>query len=106
LGPAGEGAAPPAAGRQGGGRGGGRGAGGGQGGGANALTAASAALSGVMNSLQAADVHPTANQVAAIESARRTATGAMARWTTVKTVNLPVTNAALRAAGLAPIAIR
>ena len=56
-----------------------------------------------MNSLQGADVRPTTVQVNAIARARRRRTR-MARWTAVKTVDLPALNAQLKAAGLSAIA--
>jgi hypothetical protein len=81
------------------------GRGGGRGSGApvappGSLSAASAALAGVMNLLQGADVRPTAVQLAAITSARTTAAETMARWTAIKTVDLVALNATLKAAGL------
>jgi photosystem II stability/assembly factor-like uncharacterized protein len=45
----------------------------------DALKAAAATLGGVVNSLQAADVQPTSNQLKAIASARAAATAAMAK---------------------------
>jgi hypothetical protein len=101
------------AGEGGGGRGGRGGRGGGRGAAPAAADAASASLStiagtlsGLMNSLQAADVRPTANQMAAITTARTTATATMARWTALKTVDLPALNAKLKAAGLAPVTVK
>ncbi len=70
------------------------------------LTAAVAVLSGVMNSLQAADVQPTAIQLAAIEAAQRSASSVLARWTELKSVDLPALNAALKAAGLEEIRLQ
>ena len=64
------------------------------------LSGAAAGLSGVMNVLQAADVQPTAVQLKAIAKARAAGTAAMARWTAIKTVDLPAINAKLKAAGL------
>ncbi len=97
---------PPAG---GGGRGGRGGAGGGRGApGAgsspDSLGGASAALAAVMNSLQGADVRPTAVQSAAIARAREAASRVMARWTAVKATDLPALNAKLKAAGLPAIA--
>jgi len=93
---------PNAAGR--GGRGGRGGGGGGRGGAPAAspdsLDGASAALAGVMNVLQGADVRPTTVQLDAIANARATASKAMAKWTAIKTVDLPALNATLKAAGL------
>jgi len=59
-----------------------------------------------MNSLQAADVEPTANAIAAIAAARANAGQVMARWATVKTVDVPAVNAQLRAAGLAALTVK
>jgi photosystem II stability/assembly factor-like uncharacterized protein len=118
------GATPAAGGGRGAGPGGGAGAAGGGRGGAPAvppagapaasptptpsptLTSAGAGLSGVMNSLMAADVPATANQRAAIAAARRTATAAMAQWASLKTVDLPALNLALKTAGLAPLKVQ
>jgi hypothetical protein len=100
LAPAGP-AVPPPAGGRGGGRGG-RG-GGGSAGPSNPLTAVSGALAGLMNSLQAADVQPTTNQVAAINTALQNYRQTMAAWTTIRTVDLPALNVKLKAAGLPTI---
>ena len=62
-----------------------------------------AALIAVMNSLQSADVQPTALQVNAIESALTSARAAMARWNALKTTELTALNTQLKAAGLASI---
>jgi photosystem II stability/assembly factor-like uncharacterized protein len=70
------------------------------------LAGASTALSGVMNSLQGADVQPTANQLAAFAAARKTADAAMVAWTTLKTVDLPAINLKLKTAGIAPLKIQ
>jgi hypothetical protein len=56
-----------------------------------------------MNSMQGADVAPTANTLAAVASGRAAAAATMARWNTLKTVDLPALNAQLRGAGLEPI---
>jgi hypothetical protein len=93
-----------AAGAGAGARGGGAGRGG-RGGGApgapaNAFSAAGSALSGLMNSLQAADVQPTANQLTAINNALQTYRQVTAAWTAMRTVDLPALNAKLKAAGL------
>jgi photosystem II stability/assembly factor-like uncharacterized protein len=85
------------AGRGGGGRGG-RGGAPAEGAGPESL--ASIALAGVMNSLNAADVQPTANQLNAITSAQAVATRVLARWNLLKTVDLPALNLKLKAAGL------
>jgi hypothetical protein len=63
-------------------------------------------LTGVMNSLQGADVQPTANQLAAISAARADAGSVLARWTTLRTSGLATVNASLKSAGLAPLEIR
>ncbi len=88
----------------------GGGGGGGQRGGAAApapppdtLWAAASLLGGQMNSMQAADVAPTAATLASVTAAQTAAAGVMARWNTLKTVDLPALNAALKGAGLAPI---
>ncbi|MEP6836059.1 MAG: hypothetical protein ABJB74_21900 [Gemmatimonas sp.] len=91
-----------------GGRGGGAGGGGGRGGAANApvvetLSGASAALGGVMNLLQGADVRPTTVQLNAIAAARAQGTRVMARWTALITTELVALNRTLTAAGLSAI---
>ena len=97
----------PAEGRGRGGRGGGGGSG--RGGGAptappGSLSAASAALAGVMNLLQGADVRPTTVQLTAITNARTTAAATTAKWMAIKTVDVVAVNAALKAAGLPSLA--
>jgi photosystem II stability/assembly factor-like uncharacterized protein len=90
------------------GRGQGPGGGGGQGGRgagpgadtAGTLAGATTALSGVMNSLQAADVRPTTMQLNAIASARAAAAPTIAKWQALVTTDLPALNAKLVAAGL------
>jgi photosystem II stability/assembly factor-like uncharacterized protein len=69
------------------------------------LASAAATLAGVMNILQGADVQPTAIQLKAIAAARTAASGVMAKWTALETVDLPAINAKLKAAGLAPLTI-
>ena len=64
---------------------------------------APAALTGVMNTLQSADVQPTALQMKTIESALTSARAAIARWNTLKTTELAALNAQLKAAGVATI---
>src|SRR6185295_10775912 len=66
----------------------------------DSLTGVSAALAAVMNLLQGADVRPTTVQVNAIAAARAAAEKTVARWRTVKAVDLPALNAQLKAAGL------
>src|SRR5262249_47585320 len=91
---AGQGQAP--AGR--GGRGGGIAVGAG-----STLNAPATALAAVMNSLQSADVQPTASQVTAIETALANARAAIGRWNTLKTTELTGLNAQLKGAGLPAI---
>jgi hypothetical protein len=59
-----------------------------------------------MNSLQGADVRPTAIQLAAIASARQTAGRVMARWSALEGPELAALNGTLKAAGLTPITAR
>ena len=66
-------------------------------------SSAGAALAGVMNSLQAADVPPTTLQLNAIAAARAAAARVMARWNGLRTTELTALNATLRAAGLGTI---
>jgi hypothetical protein len=94
--------------------GGGRGAvagRGGAGGGAPApaaetLSTVNAALASLATSLQAADVQPTAIQLAAIASARHAQARVTARFNALTGPDLVALNAVLKRAGLAPIAIR
>ena len=62
-----------------------------------------AALTGVMNILQGADVRPTTVQLKAITAARDGAAGALLKWTAIKTADLPALNVKLAAAGLPPL---
>jgi photosystem II stability/assembly factor-like uncharacterized protein len=99
------GAAPVGGGRGRGGRAGGPGGGGrggpaARGGAAETLTSASAGLAAVMSSLQGADVRPPTVQLNAIANARAAAARVMARWATMKTVDLVSLNAKLKAVGL------
>jgi hypothetical protein len=55
--------------------------------------------------MQAADVAPTAREVAACADARRQATAVMARWTKVSSVDLAALNAKRKAAGEPAIVI-
>jgi hypothetical protein len=99
---------PPAIGGRGGRGGGGAGAGGGRGGAPappDTLWSASTTLAGLMNSMQAADVPPTAITVAAVTSAQANAARVMARWNALRTVELTAVNARLKAAGVAPLSI-
>ena len=58
-----------------------------------------------MNALQAADVAPTTNTLNALTNANATATRVMARWTAIRTVDVPALNAKLKAAGMQPLAV-
>jgi hypothetical protein len=69
------------------------------------LWAATTALASAMNALQAADVAPTASTLAAIAAARDNAARVLARWTTLRAVDLPALNAQLKSAGLPPIVV-
>jgi hypothetical protein len=69
----------------------------------DSLWAVSALLGGQMNAMQAADVAPTANTLAAVTSALSAADAVMGRWTSLTSVDLPALNATLKAAGLPPI---
>jgi hypothetical protein len=57
-------------------------------------------------SLQAADVQPTANQVASITEAQALAARVTARWTALRTVDLPALNLKLKAAGLGTVKLQ
>ena len=59
-----------------------------------------------MNLLQSADVTPPASSVATMTQAQQAAAAVMARWTTIKTVDLPAVNAQLKAAGLPVLKMR
>ena len=106
-----EGTPPPAGGR--GGRGGGGGGGQAAPGRGNAaagaasgtLWGASTALASAMTALQAADVAPTANTLAAIADVRASAARVLARWSALRTVDLPAINAQLKTAGLTPLTL-
>ena len=63
-------------------------------------------LRDVTKVLQSADVPPTAVQLKAIANARAAGTVAMAKWTALKTVDLPALNAKLKAAGLTAVEIK
>ena len=67
------------------------------------LTSAVAALSGVMTSLQGADVQPTTMQLNAIARARALGTRVMTRWATLRTTELAALNGTLKSAGMAAI---
>jgi hypothetical protein len=57
-------------------------------------------LPGLVNALGAADVQPTSSQTAAIAAAQAVAARVMARYRTLRSVDLPALNQTLRAAGL------
>ena len=65
-----------------------------------------ATLTGAMNSLQGADVQPTANQLATIHAARSEADSVLARWTALRTTGLTAVNTTLKSAGLGPLEVR
>ena len=71
--------------------------------GGDTLSAAGSGLAGVMNSLQGADVRPTTVQLTAIGRARAAAARTMAKWTAIRTVDVPAANTRLAAAGVAAI---
>jgi hypothetical protein len=92
---------PPAGGAGRGGRGGG---GGGRGAaaapaGPATLESASNAMNAAAMAMQAADVAPTANQVAACGKARSEGAGVLAKWRTLSTAGLAGLNAKLKASG-------
>jgi hypothetical protein len=100
--------APPAP-AGGGGRGGRGGGGGGRGAAAPAaaptLESASAAMNGAAMAMQAADVAPTANQVAACGKARTQAGEVLAKWKALSTTGLAGLNAKLKASGQQAVAL-
>jgi hypothetical protein len=69
------------------------------------LWALSTSLGALMNSMQAADVAPTANTLAAVTSAQQNAARVMARYTAFRTVELASLNAQLKSAGIAALTI-
>jgi hypothetical protein len=73
---------------------------------ASPLGAARSSLGGLMNSLQAADVQPTAIQLTAINGALESFRQAMAAWTTMKTTDVAALNAKLKAAGLEAVVVK
>jgi hypothetical protein len=94
---------PPAA-------GGGRGRGAGPAAAANAgppdtLWGVSSGLGALMNSLQAADVAPTANTLKAITAAQQNAASVMARWDALRKIDLPALNTQLKGAGLESLTV-
>jgi hypothetical protein len=100
-----EGTAPAAGGGGRGGRGGGAGAPAAPAPATDTLWAVRGTLSGLMNSLQAADVAPTANTRLALTNALAVAKQVHARWTALRTTELASLNAVLKANGLGPIEI-
>jgi hypothetical protein len=98
-------APPPPAGGGRGGFGGGRG---GRGGGATTVPTLDGAGTSMLTAamaMQAADVAPTAREVAACAEARRQSAAVLATWTKLSTVDLTALNAARKAAGQPPIVI-
>jgi photosystem II stability/assembly factor-like uncharacterized protein len=89
---------PPAGGQPGRGRQGGQD-------GAPTLDAVSAQMLNAAMAMQAADVAPTGREVAACAAARRQSADVMAKWTRVKTVDLPALNAKRKAAGQPEVVI-
>jgi hypothetical protein len=69
------------------------------------LWTVSTSLGALMNSMQAADVAPTANTLAAVTAAQQNAARVMARWTALRTVDLPALNALLKGAGLPALTV-
>lgn len=72
---------------------------------ADGLPAVSVALIGVMNSLQDADMQPTAVQVHAITSALARTRAVMGRWARVRTAELAAINAQLKAGRIPQIGL-
>lgn len=58
-----------------------------------------------MNAMQAADVAPTTNTLNAVKAAQANAARVMARWTALRTVDLPALNVQLKIAGLPTLTI-
>jgi photosystem II stability/assembly factor-like uncharacterized protein len=67
------------------------------------LWAVAALLAAQMNAMQEADAAPTAITLNAVTAARSAADAVMARWSELRSADLPALNAALKAAGLPPI---
>jgi hypothetical protein len=65
----------------------------------------SAALGGAMNAMQSADVAPTMNTLNAVRAAQANAARVMARWTSLRTVDLPALNVQLKVAGLPTLTV-
>jgi photosystem II stability/assembly factor-like uncharacterized protein len=89
----------------------GRGAQTGRGGGAPAgppdtLSAIGPALSSALSPLQAAEATPTAQTIDSINTGLKALDGLKARWSALKTVDLPALNAQLKQANLPPIEIK
>lgn len=84
--------------------GGGPGGGGGGGGsGERSLTQLNGNLASIYGILQAADVAPTTQVVAAAQELERTTPPVIARWETMKSSNVPALNVILRTANLPPL---
>jgi len=58
-----------------------------------------------MNAMQAADVAPTTNTLTAVRAAQANAARVMARWTALRTVDLPALNVQLKTAGMRTLTI-
>ncbi len=69
------------------------------------LWAVGALLGGQMNSMQAADVAPTSATLEAVARAQAAAARVMARWNTLRSVDLPALNATLKTAGLGTLTV-
>jgi hypothetical protein len=69
------------------------------------LESASSALVAAAMAMQSADVAPTADQVAAANTARQRAASVMARWRVLQSTGLASVNAKRRAAGQPPVAV-
>jgi hypothetical protein len=70
---------------------------------ANTLRSVATLLASQMNTMQAADVAPTSNTLAAVTAALRAGDEVMARWAALRSKDLPALNATLKAAGLPAI---
>ena len=58
-----------------------------------------------MNAMQAADVSPTSNTLAAVTAAQANAARVMARWHAFRTIDLPALNLKLKAQGMEEVRI-
>ncbi len=62
-------------------------------------------LAGLLGQVQSADVTPTAVQISAAGHLRATLAKLVAQWTAIRTTDLAHLNAALKAAGVAPVTV-